>query len=54
LSASSADSHGSNISATSSSLLDFDNGNYDLFITSGSYSRVLIEGKVKLDKRVTN
>lgn len=42
------------ISAASSSVLDFDNAVYDLFISSGSYSRVLLEGKVKLDKRVTN
>ncbi len=42
------------ISAASSSVLDFDNAVYDLFIYSGSYSKVLLEGKVKLDKRVTN
>lgn len=41
------------ISAATSSLLNFDQAFYDLFIFSGSYSTVLLEGKVKLDRRVT-
>lgn len=41
------------ISAVSSSQLDFDNADYDLFVFSGSFSEKLIEGKIKLDKRVT-
>jgi hypothetical protein len=42
------------ISAATSSLLNFDQvAFYDLFIFSGSFSDILLEGKVKLDKRVT-
>ncbi len=41
------------ISAASSSLLNFDQAFYDLFIFSGSFSDILLEGKVRLDRRVT-
>lgn len=41
------------ISATSSSLLDFDEAVYDLEIYSGSTVTRLLEGKVRLSKEVT-
>jgi hypothetical protein len=41
------------ISATSSSLLDFSTGVYDLEITSGSFVTRILEGQVKLSFNVT-
>ena len=41
------------ISATSSSLLDFSTGVYDLEITSGSFVTRILEGQVKLSLNVT-
>lgn len=41
------------ISAASSSMLDFDQADYDLFIYSGSFAEKLLEGRIQLDKRVT-
>jgi hypothetical protein len=41
------------ISAASSSQLNFDLADYDLFIQSGSYADKLLEGRIRIDKRVT-
>lgn len=41
------------ISAPTSSYLDFNEGWYDIFLYSGSYALLLLEGKVKINKRVT-
>jgi hypothetical protein len=41
------------ISAISSSMLDFNNGVYDLEITSGSFVTRILEGQVKLSLNVT-
>jgi len=41
------------ISAISSSMLDFNNGVYDLEITSGSFVTRILEGQVKLSFNVT-
>jgi len=42
------------ISAPTSSMLTFDIAEYDLFLFSGSYAELLLQGKVKNDKRVTS
>ena len=41
------------ISMASSSLLSFDKADYDLFIYSGSFSDKILEGVIRLDKKVT-
>jgi hypothetical protein len=41
------------ISAASSSQLNFDLADYDLFIQSGSYADKLLEGRIRIDKRIT-
>jgi hypothetical protein len=41
------------ISARSSSLFNFNEGVYDLEISSGSYTTRILEGQVKLSKEVT-
>lgn len=42
------------ISALTSSLLNFTTAEYDLFLFSGSYAELLLQGKVTNDKRVTS
>ena len=42
------------ISAPTSSILTFAEAEYDLFIYSGSFAETLIQGKVKIDQRVTS
>ena len=41
------------ISAVTSSVLNFNKADYDLFIYSGSFADKILEGKIHLDKRVT-